>query len=121
VLFLAQTKARADLADICEGGISVYLDPLYLGTSEKELEKFSARFEVRFQLPGEQYQSVVLQGAIRYGMRDTLSGRYRIGMQLYPTGEARELISRYVKRRQAAALQEIKNIYEKSLAGGKFV
>ncbi len=117
-LQIHNTRVMAELADISEEGISIFLDPVYLETPESEGGKFSDRFEILFQLPGDRYHPLTLKSAIRYAMKDTLSGKYRIGLQLYPDESTKSLINEYITHRKAATLQEIKSLYEHSIASG---
>lgn len=117
-LQIQNTRVMAELADISEEGISIYLDPVFLEAPENEPGKFSGRFEISFHLPGKRYQPLSLKSAIRYVAKDTLSSKYRVGLQLFPDEEARVMLKQYINHRKAETLQEIKSIYEHSIASG---
>ena len=117
-LQIQNTRVMAELADISEEGISIYLDPVYLETPEDEPGKFSSRFQVNFHLPGERYQPLSLMSALRYGIKDTLSGKYRVGLQLFPDEETKAMLKQYITHRKVETINEIKAIYEHSIASG---
>lgn len=117
-LQIQNTRVMSELADISEEGISIYLDPVFLEAPDTEPGKFSSRFEILFHLPGRRYQPLALKSAIRYVTKDTLSGKYRIGLQLFPDDETRLMLKQYITHRKAETLQEIKSIYERSIASG---
>ncbi len=118
-LQIYQTRIMAELADISEKGISVYLDPIYLNTPDFEAGKLSSQFKISFHLPGEEYHPIELYSAIRYGLKDTLSGKYRIGLEMFPGEEAKRLFVQYVEKRKTATMQEIKELYKRSVASIK--
>ncbi|MEI7988417.1 MAG: PilZ domain-containing protein [Chloroflexota bacterium] len=118
-LQIQDTSVVAEIVDISVNGLTVYIDPLYLFSPEITPGKLSSKFEVRLKLPGEEIQSVHAKCAMRDVRKENLSGRYRIGLQLYPDKVIKEVLDRYVSSQQSRVLQEIKMLYERSLAGGE--
>jgi len=115
MLQLKESTVRAELADISIGGISVYIDPFFLDNQESANKMVSSHCEVSLHLPSDNWKQIQLKCAIRNVIRDTISGRYRIGFQLYPNKESETMLSQYVTRCQASTIQEIKTLYERSL------
>ncbi|GEM_PF-2756772 len=115
LLYLKGVAVRAELADISVGGISVYIDPFFLDNEEDGEKMISSHCEVHLNLPSDNWKPIKIKCAIRNVIRDTLSGRYRIGFQLYPDKASQALLDKYVTKRQAEMMQEIKNLYEKSV------
>jgi hypothetical protein len=111
------TSVLTEIVDISTNGISVYIDPLYLSIPEIPPGKLSSRFEVRFKLPGMQLLPIRMKCALRNVNKDKLSGRYRLGLQIFPDKKTKTTIERYIMGEQSRVLQEIKSLYERSLAG----
>ena len=115
ILQIKGVAVRAELADISVGGISVYVDPFFLDNEEDGEKMISSHCEVRLNLPSDNWKPIQLKCAIRNVIRDTLSGKYRIGFQLYPDKASETLLFKYITKRQAEMMQEVKNLYDKSV------
>jgi hypothetical protein len=114
-LTLRGQKFRTELRDLSSGGLAVVLDAAYY-----DPDKFNQDepLQLMFQLPEAEQgatRDVTLNGSIRSVTRDQVN-RYRLGIQIHPSGEHELPVSRFVDLRQAEVLQEIDMLHESILS-----
>jgi hypothetical protein len=118
LLNIYDSSVIAEIIDISTTGITIHIDPLDLTIPELPPGKLSARIEVQFKLPGKQLNPIALKCALKNVQKEAISGRYRMGLQIFPDKKTKTDLERFITEQQTKTMLEIKNLYEKSFIGG---